>query len=53
MGEESEEEMKDVIEEVEDERGQSPLVKKCLGSPSRGRTEDGTREDICPGKPES
>lgn len=45
MGEEGEEEMKDVMEEVENERGQSPLVKKCLDSPSRSRTEDGTRED--------
>lgn len=44
MGGEGEEEKKDVME-VEDERGQSPLVKKCLDSPSRSRTEDGMRED--------
>lgn len=45
MDGEGEEEMKEVMEEVEDERGQSPLVNKCLDSPSRSRMEDGMRED--------
>lgn len=45
MDGEGEEEMKEVMEEEEDERGQSPLLNKCLDSPSRSRMEDGTRED--------
>lgn len=38
---------------MEEDRGQSPLVKKCLGNPSRSRTEDGITEDWYPIKPES
>lgn len=45
MDGECEEEMKEVMEEVEDERGQSPLVNMCLDRPSRSRMEDGMRED--------